>query len=146
MVQSAGIIVVDWSKRLPSVLCVRAYANWDFPKGKVETGESLEQAAARELAEETSLVVGKDVQMTGVSAPSVTYGSGKREKTATYFIADRVSSATPFLPVSEELGKPENDEYRWVEIDDLQSLMPSRLSNVVSYLSDWIERPGKYYF
>ncbi len=138
MIHSAGVIVVDWTKKVPTALCVRAYANWDFPKGKLEKGESLSQAAARELMEETSLVVGNDVDLVGISAPSITYGKGNRAKTATYFLGDRTSGTTPYLPVSPELGKPENDEFRWVPINELAGLMPGRLSPVVQFLVDWV--------
>jgi 8-oxo-dGTP pyrophosphatase MutT (NUDIX family) len=33
-----------------------AYDDWTFPKGKVEPGETDEEAAIREVAEETSLI------------------------------------------------------------------------------------------
>ena len=138
MIESAGIVVVDWNDPSPRVLCVRAYSNWDFPKGKLDSGETHLQAAIRELEEETSLSIPNDANLVGLQAPSVTYGRGKSEKTATYFIADRVSEIEPFLPVSEELGKPENDEYRWVLIDNLSALMPSRLKPVVEYIHGWI--------
>ena len=137
MIQSAGIVVIDWNTSEPSVLCVRAYANWDFPKGKVDEGETIVQAAARELQEETGMVVGKDASLAGVAAPSVVYGKGKKTKVATYFIADRTSDTEPFLPVRPELGKPENDEYRWVPVFQLQNLMPPRLFPVVVYVQDW---------
>jgi len=140
MIQSSGIIVIDWASKVPTALCVRAYANWDFPKGKVEEGESLLQAGVRELLEETSISVGSDAHLAGVSAPSVTYGKGAKAKTATYFLADRISRSEPFLPVSPELGKPENDEYRWVPVPALQSIMPGRLAPVVSYVQDWVEQ------
>ena len=140
MIQSSGVIVIDWGPDVPVALCVRAYANWDFPKGRVEPGESLVQAAARELQEETSIAVGTDARLTGAQAPSITYGKGSKAKTASYFLADRTSNMEPFLPVSPELGKPENDEYRWVSVLDLHSIMPGRLSPVVDYVVSWSER------
>jgi len=137
MQQSAGYVIID--NDAGAVLCVRAYANWDFPKGHLEEGESHRAAAIRETLEEVTLVKGSDYSEIGLQPVAVTYGSGKSQKTATYFFADRVSSKEPFLPVSPELGKPENDEYRWVAYDDLQSLMPSRLQPVVNSILDWIE-------
>lgn len=44
------------------------YDDWSFPKGKLDPGESFEQAAVRELAEETGYAV--DL---GVELPAVTY-------------------------------------------------------------------------
>lgn len=140
MIQSAGIIVIDKmaNSSEPVVLCVRAYSNWDFPKGQLDPGESHVEAAVRELEEETTLTL-KDVTLIGLKAPSVTYGSGKRKKTATYFLADRISTSEPFLPVNPDLGKPENDEYRWVPISKLRDLMASRLAPVVDYVVGWTD-------
>ncbi len=40
----------------PVVLLIKdSYRNWGFPKGHVEAGEAPEQAAAREIGEETGL-------------------------------------------------------------------------------------------
>jgi 8-oxo-dGTP pyrophosphatase MutT (NUDIX family) len=50
---SGGVIVTD-GKRLLLGHATRS-PRWDIPKGGVETGESLEQAARRELREETGL-------------------------------------------------------------------------------------------
>ena len=53
MIEAAGGLVV----RDRSVLLVHRdrYDDWTFPKGKVEPGETWEEAALREVEEETSL-------------------------------------------------------------------------------------------
>jgi 8-oxo-dGTP pyrophosphatase MutT (NUDIX family) len=143
--QSAGVIIIDGDR----VLSLRAYENWDFPKGRVEAGESLLDAAVRETEEETTLVSGEDYTLTGDQAPSITYGTGKRVKTATYFIATRKGNKEPFLPVSDELGRPENDEWRWVPLalldnkdSELGVVMSSRLSPVINYILKSSETQG----
>jgi 8-oxo-dGTP pyrophosphatase MutT (NUDIX family) len=125
MIESAGMAIVDLTPdgdkdNEPTVLCVRAYAHVT--------------AAIRETEEETSLVYGSDYTSTGTSAGSTTYGSGTKKKTATYYVAIRLSDKDPFLPYSEELGKPENDEWRWIRLSHLKDWLPPRLHSISAEL------------
>lgn len=51
-IRAAGGIVADDGGHL---LLIRRNDRWDLPKGKVEEGETLQQAALREVTEETGL-------------------------------------------------------------------------------------------
>ena len=52
---SAGGVVYRVADGAPEYLLIKARGRWAFPKGLVERGESPEQAALREIAEETGL-------------------------------------------------------------------------------------------
>jgi len=52
---SSGVVVVSLAQRKLKYLLLRAYRNWDFPKGLVEAGEEPIDAAVREVREETTL-------------------------------------------------------------------------------------------
>ena len=53
---SAGGVVFRLNGHQPLFLLIRdSYANWGFPKGHLEPGESPERAALREVVEETGL-------------------------------------------------------------------------------------------
>ncbi len=53
---SSGGVVLRWIDGEPHFLLIRdPYANWGLPKGHIEGGESPEEAALREVAEETGL-------------------------------------------------------------------------------------------
>ena len=54
---AAGGVVVDKETREPRVLLVHrpVFDDWSFPKGKVDIGETVEQAALREVREEAGL-------------------------------------------------------------------------------------------
>ena len=144
MKQSAGLIVVD--RQLydePSVLCLRAFSNWDFPKGEIEKGESKNSAAIRELEEETGYKM-TDISFTslGLAIPwfTCTYGSGKNKKKAFYNIVERTNrEKEPTLPVNPELGKPEHDEWQWVKISELVDILPERLKTMGSLVVGLIE-------
>ena len=54
---SAGGVVFRLESGAPLFLLIRdSYQNWGFPKGHLESGERAEDAAVREVREETGLV------------------------------------------------------------------------------------------
>lgn len=52
VIEAAGGVVTNTKEE---ILFIRRLGKWDLPKGKIEKGESLEQAAVREVQEETGL-------------------------------------------------------------------------------------------
>lgn len=129
--RAAGAVVFRRTERGIRILVLRAYKNWDFPKGMVDPGEDQLHAAKREIAEETGL--------TGLDYP---FGDEHREtlpysgnKVARYYLAETQEHEIE-LPVSPELGRPEHHEYRWVTFDEAEDLLPPRLAGVL----DWAKK------
>jgi 8-oxo-dGTP pyrophosphatase MutT (NUDIX family) len=123
---SAGIVVVRRVAGEWKYLILRAYRNWDFPKGRIESGESPLVAARRETREETGLTDihfhwGHDCIDTEM------YGD---HKIATYFLAETTQMDIA-LPMNPELGHPEHNEYRWASAEEAQRLLPARLQPVL---------------
>jgi len=52
---SAGGVVYRQQPELQFLMILDGYGRWTFPKGGVEAGETLEQAAVREIEEETGI-------------------------------------------------------------------------------------------
>jgi bis(5'-nucleosidyl)-tetraphosphatase len=125
---SAGVVVVSVVERKFQFLLLRAYRNWDFPKGLVEPGESPLEAAIREVREETALDDisfdwGMDYLETGP------YNKGK---IARYYIA-RSDATHIVLPINPALGKPEHHEARWVDVDRALAMVSARLLPIVHW-------------
>jgi 8-oxo-dGTP pyrophosphatase MutT (NUDIX family) len=125
--RAAGAVVFRRSDRGIRLLVLRAYKNWDFPKGLVEPGESELAAAKREVLEETGLA---DLDYLGDECKDTLPYSGN--KVARYYLAETGQVAIE-LPVSPELGRPEHHEYRWVSFDEAEDLLPPRLAVVLEW-------------
>jgi len=128
---AAGAVIArragdDWL-----LLVLRAYRNWDFPKGVVEAGEEPFAAARREVTEETGLT-DLEFPLGEEHCDTLPYAGGK---IARYFLAETTEENVR-LPISDELGRPEHDEWRWVSFDEAEDLLPPRLAIVL----DWIRR------
>lgn len=125
---SAGVVVVSLVERKLKFLLLRAYRNWDFPKGMVEPGELPIDAALREVREETTL---DDISFDWglVFMETGPYDKGKISR---YYIA-RSKERTISLPVNPELGVPEHQEARWVSVDKAAEMVTARLKPVVRW-------------
>lgn len=125
---AAGVVVVRETDDGFVFLLLRAYRNWDCPKGLVEPGEAPLDTAVREAREEAGIVDlafdwGTDYYETEP------YSGGK---VARYYLA-RTEQADVELPVSEELGGPEHHEYRWADLNEAMHLVVPRIQSAIAW-------------
>jgi 8-oxo-dGTP diphosphatase len=108
VVQAAGGVVWRRSPADPSTIDVvlvhrPKYDDWSLPKGKLDAGETDEQAALREVEEETGLRC-----RLGAELPSVDYVDNRgRPKHVRYWA----------MTVAAQIERPpddEVDEWRWL--------------------------------
>jgi 8-oxo-dGTP diphosphatase len=108
-VEAAGGVVV----RNGRVLLVHRprYDDWSFPKGKLDPGESFEDAAVREVEEETGFrcTLGREL-------PSISYEAKGRPKLVRYWLME--PDAEPGFEPNEE-----TDDLRWVTPDEARELL-----------------------
>lgn len=117
---SAGGVVIRYAGSAPQLVVgsrrrERDSRTWTLPKGTPNPGETVEQTALREVAEETGL----EVRITG-PLDSIEYWfvqSGTRiHKTVHYFLME---------PVGGSLSNHDHEfeEVRWIRFDDAPSIL-----------------------
>ena len=122
-VAAAGGVVVREAGEGQEVALVHRprYDDWSLPKGKLEQGESFEDAALREIEEETGLNC-----RLGPELEPATYSDNKgRSKIVRWYrmeLAEAGAEGSPFEP-NEEV-----DELRW--------LPPAAAAELVDYEHD----------
>jgi 8-oxo-dGTP diphosphatase len=112
-VEAAGGVVVRKENGAPQVAVVhrKRYDDWSLPKGKLTEGESAEQAALREVEEETGLrcELGEEL------APAHYRDRKGRRKRVRWWRMRPLSGA--FEPNAEV------DELRWLEPEEAAALL-----------------------
>ena len=135
---SAGVVVV---RRVPpgwAFLMLRAYRNWDFPKGLVESGEEPLAAARREVQEET-LIEELYFDWGETYFETAPYN---RNKIARYYLA-RTPTEAVTLPVRPELGRPEHHEARWLDEEAALELASPRVKAAIEWAVRMLRSPAK---
>jgi bis(5'-nucleosidyl)-tetraphosphatase len=125
---AAGFVVLRRLDRRWHCLVLRAYRNWDFPKGLVEPGEQPLDAALRETEEETGLT-GLTLRWGDAWRETEPYAGGK---VARFYVAESVQGAV-VLGINALLGRPEHHEFRWVDRDAAGRLLSPRLLPILSW-------------
>jgi 8-oxo-dGTP diphosphatase len=115
-VHAAGGVVLDRSGRVVLVHRPR-YDDWTLPKGKLYPGESFEEAALREVEEETGLRCRLVREL-----PATEYPDAKgRHKLVRYWLME-VESEPGFVP-----GR---------EVDEVRRLSPQEALGLLTYDRD----------
>jgi 8-oxo-dGTP pyrophosphatase MutT (NUDIX family) len=132
---SAGVVVVRKTTEGWRVLLLRVYNYWDFPKGRVEAGETPLEAARRETREETTVV---DLEFAWGEEFKDTEPYGREKKIARYFVA-RTNTVEVSLPMNPELGRAEHHEWRWCDWQSAGQLVPERLWPVLKWAEELVD-------
>jgi 8-oxo-dGTP diphosphatase len=114
LIRAAGGVLFRTSRRGRDKVAVvyrEARGDWTFPKGKLDEGESFEEAALREVVEETGITA---VIRRFVGSTNYTHRKG-RPKIVAYYLMEAISGE--FAP-NEEV-----DELRWVTLDEAFELL-----------------------
>jgi bis(5'-nucleosidyl)-tetraphosphatase len=130
---SAGVVVVRMLNNTPHYLLLRAFNFWDFPKGLVEDGEDPFAAAQREVAEESGLTE-LDFRWGTEFRETPPYGPNK---VARYYLA-AAPRGEVYLPISAELGKPEHDEFRWLDFAQAHAIVSVRVQAILDWARESI--------
>ena len=108
---AGGVVVRHRDDGVAEILLVHrpAYDDWSFPKGKCEDGESEEEAAVREVEEETGLRCRLERELT-----TMRYRDGRgRPKTVRYWL---------MAPLGGQLAAAnEVDDARFVAVDEARA-------------------------
>lgn len=133
VIEAAGGIVQNDKKDL---LFINRLEKWDLPKGKIEKGEKEEEAAMREVTEETGV--------TGLQL--------KKKIGETYHVYDEFGKH--FLKVSHwyHMNCPANQvlvpqtaehitEIKWVPTRDIKTVVENTYPSIRDILSEFFDKP-----
>jgi 8-oxo-dGTP diphosphatase len=118
-IEAAGGVVMRRGPEETEIAVVHRprYDDWSFPKGKLDPGETFEEAALREVREETGLIC-----RLGPELAFAHYNDNKgRPKLVRYWL----------MAVIEDPGFEPNDE-----VDELRWLTPAEATELLTYSRD----------
>ena len=120
---SAGAIIlreIDGQLKIALAHHPRAIKAWVLPKGHVEAGETLEQAALREIYEEAGLNNVQLLQHLGtILRESITSNGDEIHKTVHFYLAYGLSDSQPSAPTD-----PKFIEVGWFSPQEALDLLP----------------------
>jgi 8-oxo-dGTP pyrophosphatase MutT (NUDIX family) len=125
---AGGIIVKD-----NHILSIYRFEQWDFPKGHIELGETDEEAAIREVTEETgidALTVSKDLGYTYHIFPASDNQFVLKE--THWFEMYTTTHKTPSPQIEEDITHAE-----WISLSNINQILEKTYPSIKDLIKKW---------
>lgn len=134
VIEAAGGVVRN---KNGEILFIHRIGRWDLPKGKIEKGESLEQAALREIEEETGLKELILEEFINNTFHLYTERNGEKIlKTTYWFRMNYVGNKIPIPQTEEGITA-----VSWKNKDEIMNeVFPKTFNNIKLILNDYWEQ------
>ena len=128
-VTAAGGAVVDEAGRL---LAIRRLGKWDLPKGKVDKGEGIEEAALREVREECGLQ-----ELRIIEALPVTWHTYERKgrqhlKRTDWFLMQGTADEVLVPQLEEDIT-----DVRWMTAAEVAAMRTDTYASLLPVIAAW---------
>ncbi len=120
------------------ILFIFRRGKWDLPKGKLDEGETIEECALREVAEETGLVNIEMGELIDVTHHHYVEHGREIEK-ETWWYAMKVMGHQNLVPqISEDIL-----ELKWVKEKALEAYLVNTYANIISIVEKYYDRTNQ---
>lgn len=131
IVKAAGGLVQNEDKK---IMLIFRRGKWDLPKGKLDSGETLEQCALREVEEETGLT--KIKLLSPLLTTYHTYHEGSRFiLKESYWFTMKVTGKQNIQPQKEEGIL----EIKWVTPNEAEKFFPECFPSVIDVIKEFVK-------
>jgi ADP-ribose pyrophosphatase YjhB (NUDIX family) len=135
MLMLSGVNVIIYNEKKAYLLQQRATGNWGLLGGLMELGESLEEAAVREVFEESRLVVSELSQIHTFSGKAFHFKLPNQDEiyvVTTLFLASQVSGDMSFQETDETL------DLKYFTYEDLPATLEPEYRQYIQYFEDHV--------
>ncbi len=134
-IPAAGGLVRNENKE---ILFIKRLGRWDLPKGKIENGETIRQAAIREVEEECGLSQLEIVRKLNSTfhlyhSPYIKTGDDIVLKETSWFEMRYLGQEIPVPQIEEDIL-----EVRWIKEADLKCVYQSTYNNLLELLKSYL--------
>ena len=129
LIEAAGGMVLNKQGEL---LMIFRRGMWDLPKGKIDEGESLEDCALREVAEETGLTKLQLIRPLQSTYHTYPYKGKTALKPSHWFLMHAKGNETLVPQIEEDIT-----EIRWVNRNDAKVLIKHAYASVVEMVKKY---------